>query len=406
MKVDSLPTALRRLLLFLTCLGVALGVRATGASSEPKAKNPRARQALDAATRLQDAFASVAERVSPSVVCITSYVRQEGQGQEALPDTVAHQPGQWLEAGEPEQYPGFQKLHSGSGVIFGADCHVLTLRQFVIRPSGEPADLVDVELHNGEHLMSQVLGVEPTLNVAVLEFVRLAPRQLPPCAPPVLGDSDSLRVGYWTFALGDPEGPPKFFSSGVLAGLPERRCYQEQLSATYLQASLKLHPEAYGGPLVNIRGEIVGITTPRPPRQADFDGLEYALPINIVTPIYEGIRANKSLRSPWLGIAVLEIVDLRQRLPTPEAFRAMVRPRFGVYIDAVFDPSPASRGDIRAGDFLISFNGRRLFSVYRFQEQLHLTGIGRTAKLEIFRAGEILRKEIVVEERPEAARPK
>ena len=403
MKVDRLTMALRRLLLTLTCLGVAIGVRATGASSEPKAKNPRAREALDSATRLQDAFATVAERVSPSVVGITSYVRQETQ--EVIPDSTAAPPDPWREVAEG-QYPGFRQLHSGSGVVIGEACHVLTLRQFVTTPNGEPADLVDVETHDGRHLMSQVLGVEPTLNLAVLEFVPLAPHQPLKCAPATLGDSDSLRVGYWTFALGDPVGPPSFFSPGVLAGLPERRCYQEQLSATYMQAALRMHPQAYGGPLVNIRGEIVGITTPRPPQQADFDGLEYALPINIVMPIYEGIRANKSLRSPWLGIAVLEIVDLRQRLPTPEAFRTMVRPRFGIYIDAVFDPSPASRADIRAGDFLISFNGRRLFSVYRFQEQLHLTGIGRPAKLEIFRAGEILLKELVIEERPETARPK
>jgi len=362
-----------------------------------------AQDCLDTAVRLQDAFAAVAARVFPSVVCVTSYVRDEPA--KAKAKSAAARPNQWREANPAGPYAGFHKLHSGSGLLLGQENHVVTLRQFVTRPTGQPAEVVDVETADGRHLLSRVVGVEPTLGLAVLEFVAVPEHYRPNYVAATLGDSDSIRVGHWTFALGDPSGPAKLFAPGVLAALPERRCYQEQLTATYLQSALRVHPEAYGGPLVNIRGEVIGITTPHPQQASDCDGIEYALPIDIVLPIYEGICANESFRSPWLGFAVLEIAALRDRMPDPEAFRTLVRPRLGVYIDDVFDPSPAARADIRVGDFLVSFNGQPIFSVYRFQEQLHLTGIGRMGKLEIFRAGQTLVKEVTVEERPEAAVP-
>jgi len=389
---------LRRMLPALPLAIVAFGL---AAGAKPRSESPN-EDARESALKLQETFAAIAERAGKSVVSVTSYVREESTASEqASPEAGS---SQWQEARETDLYPGFRKLHSGSGVVLGKETHIVTLRRFVTRSTGEPADVVDVETQDGQHVMCRVVGVEPTLDLAVLEFVPLSEGYRPKLVSAAPGDSDSLRVGYWTFALGDPSGPAQAFIPGFLSAKPERSCYQEQLTATYMQAALNVHPEAYGGPLVNIRGEVVGITTPRPSQQADGHGIEYALPINVVMPIYEGLKVNQSFRSPWLGFAVLEMAALRDRSDA-EAFQTMLRPHFGIYIDAVFEPSPASKADIRIGDFLIGFNGKRIFSVYRFQEQLHLTGIGRPAKLEFFRAGQTFLKDIVVEERPKAAAP-
>ena len=390
---------LRRMLPALPLAIVAIGL---AAGAKPRSEPPNTEDARETAMKLQEAFAAIAERAGQSVVSVTSYVREESAASKQ--ESRERESSQWQEAPETDLYPGFRKLHSGSGLVLGKETHIVTLRRFVTRSTGEPADVVDVETQDGQHVMCRVIGVEPTLDLAVLEFVPLSEGHRPKLVSAALGDSDSLRVGYWTFALGDPSGPAQSFVPGTLSAKPERSCYQEQMTATYMLAALNVHPEAYGGPLVDIRGEVVGIMTPRPPQQADGQGFEYALPINVVMPIYEGLKVSQSFRSPWLGFAVLEMAALRDQSDA-EVFRTMLRPHFGIYIDAVFAPSPASKADIRVGDFLIGFNGKRIFSVYRFQEQLHLTGIGRPAKLEFFRAGQTFLKDIVVEERPKAAEP-
>jgi serine protease Do len=394
--------ALRRLSPVLAVLVVAAMGRSTPAGAQEETSGPPRDAALNAVLQLQDAFAAVAERVFPSVVIVTSYVRKEPSA--AKSDS---QSGQWRESGEKELYPGFHKLYSGSGVVIGEAGQVISLRQFVVTPDGEPADLVDVETQDGRRALSRIVGVEPTLNIAVLEFIALPKRFAPQFEPATIGDSDSMRIGYWAIAAGDPSGPEKTFSPGVLSAQPERRCYQDELSATYmLVSSPKLHPEAYGGPLVNIRGELVGITTPRVLEGAPYSGIEYALPINIILPVYNGISVERSFRSPWLGVSVLEMTALRDRLEDPEEFASMLRPRFGIYIDNVFDPSPAARAGIHVGDFLLRLNGEPLTSAFRFQQQLYLAGIGRVAKLEIFRDGELLHLQARVEERPQAAAPR
>ena len=390
---------------FVVFCSVALCVACVSTSS-PDAQEQAApapnRAALEMMSALQNVFADVAEGVFPSVVIVTSYVRVEPS--QAAADS---QDAQWRETNAKQLYRGFRKLYSGSGVVIGEEGQVISLRQFVVTPDGEPADLVDVETQDGRRALSRIVGVEPTLNLAILEFVAVPRRFAPQFAPAQIGDSDSMRVGYWAIALGDPSGPEKAFSTGILSAQPERRCYQDELSATYMLVSMpKLHPEAYGGPLVNIRGELVGITTPRALQGAPFSGLEYALPINIVLPVYNGISVERSFRSPWLGISVLEMVALRDRYDTEEEFAALVRPRFGIYIDNVFDPSPAAAAGVRVGDFLVRLNGEPLTSAFRFQQQLYLAGIGRLATLEIFRDGQSLQLETRIGERPPEATPR
>lgn len=383
-------------------VALGLGVCVASPVAQEATTRPPRSSALDMMTQLQNVFADVAEDVFPSVVLVTSYVRDEA------PDAADDSAGaHWRQAGPRELYPGFRPLRSGSGVVLSDQGQVVTLRQFVVTPDGDLADLVDVETQDGRRALSRIVGVEPTLNLAVLEPVALPKRFAPEFAPLVLGDSDSMRVGYWAIAAGDPSGPEKTFAAGILAAQPERRCYQDELSATYMLVSTpKLHPEAYGGPLVNIRGELVGITVPRVLQGAPDSGLEYALPINIVMPVVNGISVEQSFRSPWLGISVLEITALRERMQNPADFEALVRPRYGIYIDNVFDPSPATRAGIQVGDFLVRLNGEPLTSAFRFQQQLYLAGIGSVAQLEVFRAGQTLHIQAQVEERPTAATPR
>jgi len=126
--------------------------------------------------------------------------------------------------------------------------------------------------------------------------------------------------------------------------------------------------------------------TRRPPRRGDttakndvtqIAGSGYALPINLVVAIYQSLLARQSIVSPWLGVSVLRLDDaLRQKLGDPD-----VR---GVYIDNVFDPSPASGVGIMIGDVLQSIDGQPIADVYEFQRELYRAGAGKVVKLSVY----------------------
>jgi serine protease Do len=373
-----------------------------GTPSGPSPANDGLRVAL----QLQDAFAAVAEQAAPSVVGVTGYVRR-AEGKPPAPPSG----GSWRE-GPPEErrYPGFRRARSGSGFLVEDDGTILTARHLLVDDAGETVDVVDIERHDGRHQIARIVGTEATIDLGVLKLEELRPTDLRELRPVRIGDSSAARVGHWAIALGNPAGPGTTFAVGTLSSRAARQCYQDELSATLMQASLGVPAGGYGGPLLNIEGSVVGMLIPGPnPDPASSvtpsPTLAFALPIDLALAIYEPLKIKESRKSPWLGVSVLELRAVRQGRGRsgPGGLRL---PPAGVYIDDVFEPSPAAAADVRVGDFLISIDGNRLFSVGDFQKWLYLSGIGRTVTLGIFRDGQTLEKRVAIEERPEAAVPR
>ena len=374
---------------------------------------------LEMAVRLESAFVRVAEELFPSVVGVTSFVREEDAAATGAPtDAPTDVPGQasgWTEPSEEEVlYPGFRRLHAGSGFIVSGDGYVLTCHHLLVGPDGRTADAIDIELADGLHQLGRLVGAEPSIGLAVLRLEIFFRHHPPKLRPVPIGDSDRVAFGQWAIALGDPWGPGKTYAVGTVAGLPERQCYQESLSPTLLRSSAQPQPGGWGGPLANIRGEVVGIVTPERSSRAGLEPLPggvdgqgngvTALPINVALGIYEALKLKESRESPWLGFSVLDLRAARKRLGPGATASAL--PRTGVYIDDVFAPSPASRARIRAGDSLVAIDGRRLYSVLDFQKWLYLSGIGRTVDLEIVRDGAARHEHVTIERRPPEATPR
>jgi serine protease Do len=367
----------------------AFAAAACLAAGAARAESPAPDPALEAALRLQEAFGEVAERVLPSVVGLTVY------GPRSASAAPPPQPA-WRES-DVDLYPGMEPRRSASGFFVSADGYILSVEHpFVDPKTGEAEKLIDAELADGLHLRARVVGREPTLDLAVLKID--VPGNF---APVTIGDADKIRVGNWAIAVGDPEGAAKTFAIGAVSGKPERQCYQDQMTRTLLQAALTVSPEAYGGPLVDIRGAVIGILQPRKsatpgvPSSSE-RGIEYALPINLAMTIYEPMVARATKRSPWLGISVLELsFRLRKQIEKP--------PLTGIYIDNVFEPSPASRAGIQVGDVLTEMGGHKILTVADFQQWLYLFGIGETVSLELSRGGRLLHPKVVIEERPSTA---
>ncbi|HKB07989.1 MAG TPA: trypsin-like peptidase domain-containing protein [Candidatus Polarisedimenticolia bacterium] len=348
---------------------------------------------LATALDLETAFEQVAESVSASVAGISLY-RKEAPANPGTGSAAAGRTEAWRQAGrEQTPYPGYRRVRSGSGVFVTEDGFLLTRSRLLADDRGMRAgDIIDVEVQGNLHYRARLIGLEPAIDLAVIKAEAPVPMQ-----PARFGDSDAVRVGQWAIAVGDPPGVEKTFAPGTIAARAERDCYQENRTSTLLQSSIRIGTESFGGPVVNIRGEVIGIAVPRAraPGAAvpDEDEAVYALPINLARTIYEALKVKESTRSPWLGFSVLDLTaELRRKVP-----RA---PLTGIYIDDVFDPSPAARAGIRVGDVLTAMDGNRVFAVPEFQKWLYLLGIGHAVTLEIVRDGAVLKRAMKIEQRP------
>ena len=339
---------------------------------------------LAVALRLERAFARAGEKVLPSVVGISLYQRGSG-------DSKASEAGAWQQGGAEEQlYPGFRRVASASGFVVSGDGEVLTSAGIFSRPARGNDRVIDVELPGNVHARGWVVGIEPTVDLAVLKMAAPVPVR-----SATIGDSDGVKVGQWAIAVGDPPGPEKTFAPGTVAGRPERECYQEHRTSTLIQSSATIDPGGVGGPLVNIHGAVIGLTVSGDAARPTVN----ALPINLAMTLYRALKVAGSERSPWLGIAVLELsASLRARLGSA--------PLTGIYIEDVFSPSPASRSGVRVGDVLTQMDDHPILSVGDFQTWLYILGIGTTVDLELVRGGKPLRLRLAIEQRPEAATPR
>ena len=324
--------------------------------------------------RSEQVFAGIAARVTPTVVTIRRFVKDEAWWAAAHAKKLAA--AGWRVTPEADLVvPGHRPKGGGSGFVVSPDGYILTLRRVVIDPAtGKPADAIDVEV-GSVHLLAKAVSLEPTLDLAILKVTPAAP-----LASAKLGDSAEVGPGSWAIAFGDPDGPEKTMVPGIIVHQPARECYQDELSATYLQTSVPVCDGALGGPLVNLHGEVIGINTRRGDSAAahgQVAGSGYALPINLPIAIYQSLLTNQSTVSPWLGVSVLRLDDvLRKRIGEPQCS--------GVYIDNVFDPSPASAVGIKVGDILQSIDGDSVSGVYDFQRLLYRAGAGKVVKLQVY----------------------
>jgi S1-C subfamily serine protease len=374
--------------------GEAWDVTAFVMTLKDSAVAPAAHDAdLDVARRLEHTLTSVAERVLPSVVGISLFRRQtEGSAKHA----AEHGPG-WQQDGLDDLYPGYERTRSRSGVLASDDGYVLTCGHLFEPSDAPPADvIVDVESNGGQHFRAWIVGIEPTVDLAVLKVE--APIGLPPAT---LGDSDAVRTGRFAIAVGDPPGPDLTFALGTIAAKAKEECYQDDRTSTLLQWSSHVVAESLGGPLVDLDGNVIGITVPAHDilHAGQADGPTYALPIKLVRTLFEALKVKQSTKSPWLGFAVRPLEWERRR--------ATHAPQFGgIEIVNVFDPSPASRLGIRVGDLLMEMDGNRINAVHDFQYWLYVIGIDKPVTLKLFRDGGTIELRATIERRPAEAVPR
>ncbi len=339
------------------------------AAAEPAPKPAAARPAPTSAgdaRRLGDAFHAVVERLAPSVVQIDVATRD--------PNPVTG----WLRGGGE----AFQRA-TGSGVVLSADGAVLTNNHVI-----EQALSINVRLADGRIVPAKLAGRDPATDLAVL---RVEAKGLQPAA---FADGDALRVGEWVLAIGSPFGLSRTVTAGVVSATGRGSLGANEVE-DYVQTDAGINPGNSGGPLVDLEGRVVGINTMVVGRGS---GIGFAVPSAMARRVAEQLLAKGRVERAWLGVGVQDV--------TPDLARALnVQPGAGALLNHVAAEGPGARGNLRAGDVVLTVNARPLKQAQDFIREVLRHDAGATVPLEVWRAGKRYATSVTLAARNEPAPP-
>ena len=329
----------------------------------------------------QAAIHAAIDRVAPAVVRVEAVTKQ------AFPwerfDWF------WRFFGEPP-LPERKVTSLGSGFVieFRGEKYVLTNNHVV-----DEAEEVRVISQDGKIRRAEVLGKDEMLDVAVL---KVEGAEELPAAP--IGDSDALRVGDWVIAIGNPLGFDYTVTLGIVSALnrdvprPDDRGYFRRM----IQTDAAINPGNSGGPLVNAKGEVVGMNTliARMSSQGiAIEGINFAVPINEIMRVLPQLVSKGAVTRAWLGVYIQDL--------TPElAAQFGVEPGSGVLISDVVPGSPAESAGIKRGDIITAVNGKPVHNTNELQLEIMYRQPGDTVTVELLREGQKLTVQVVLGERP------
>ena len=349
-------------------------------------------------TALDAARHRLHEDVSRSIVTVNAYIK--------VPEGVAYE-GRWQVADE-SPFPGYAREHVSSGIFVNADGTVLCCRKPLTLEGGVFAERFEVESAQGERFEAELVASEPTINLGIL---RVKPASgtagFGSLVPARIGKLDRLATGDTVFAIADPFGSARTFAPGVIMALPTAACYQADLTGSFIHGSMAVGAGSIGGALANPAGEVIGIIVPPPSldplaRPAPLAEVTFAMQVDTAMGVAEALKQKRSNDSPWLGFSVLSAAELKARLRDDAAFAALAKPARGIYVDDLYDPSPASRAGVRRGDWVVEINGRPIAAVVDFQQALYYFS-GTTVPVRLFRDGQDVTVTAMIERRPPEA---
>ncbi|MBN1807983.1 MAG: trypsin-like peptidase domain-containing protein [Planctomycetes bacterium] len=272
----------------------------------------------------------------------------------------------------------------GSGFLVSEDGLILTNNHVI-----NDADDITVGLADGREIPAKLLGTDPRTDVAVLKIEETSLPYLK------LGDSDRIQVGDWVFAFGSPFGLDQTMTSGIVSAKGRRGMgivdYED-----FIQTDCAINPGNSGGPLVNMRGEAVGMNTAIVSRSGGYQGIGFALPANIAKKIVEQIRNKGHVVRGWLGVTAGDLTSLwRKRLKIPGTG--------GAYILKVAQGGPGAVGGLRENDVVLTMDGAELSNTDDFFNRIAMAPPGKIVNLNVYRDGETVPVTVTIGEQPERA---
>jgi len=304
-------------------------------------------------------LAPMLEKVTPAVVNIN--VAGNRQVRQRVPDAFQ----QFFGQGELRQQQPFRGL--GSGVIIDAKKGYVVTNSHVINQ----ADEIQVTLKDGRTFDAKKIGEDPESDIALLQIKAENLTEL------AIADSDALRVGDFTIAIGNPFGLGQTVTSGIVSALGRSGLNIEKYE-DFIQTDAAINSGNSGGALVNVKGELIGINTAILGPNGGNIGIGFAIPANMMKNLVTQIIEHGEVRRGALGI---EGSNLNAEL----AKSMNVKANTGVFVGRVTPDSGAAKAGVKAGDVITSVNGRNIQSIEELRAKVGTLGAGAEVKLGIAR---------------------
>lgn len=320
---------------------------------------------------IEDAFVYVAESVVPTVVTIHSrkIIRS------ADFDRYHNSPElrDFFRFKHPKD---FRQEGSGSGIIVSKDGYILTNVHVV-----DASDDIRVTLYDNREFEARIVGMDPLTEVAV---IKIDADELPVAR---LGNSDQCKVGQWVLAIGNPLELKSTVTAGIISALQRQiNIIKDDYGVeNFLQTDAAINPGNSGGPLVNLKGEVIGVNTAIATETGYNAGFGFAIPINLAKKIMSDLIFKGKVERGFLGIAM-------KNMDVKKARALGLKKPMGVFIDRVFEDSPAHKAGVRPKDVLIAIDDQEVYQTNQVQsiiatknpgEKVHLTIIRKAQKIKL-----------------------
>lgn len=264
----------------------------------------------------------------------------------------------------------------GSGFIVSKDGRIITNSHVV-----DGADSVEVTLKDGRKLQGRVLGTDPVTDVAV---VKVEATDLPTVT---LSNSEEIQPGEWAIAIGNPLGLDNTVTVGIIsatgrssgdAGIPDKR-------VDFIQTDAAINPGNSGGPLLNERGEVIGMNTAI---RADAQGIGFAIPVNTIQRIADQLASKGKAEHAYLGVQMATLSpQVKQEINSNPNAGLTVNEEQGVLVVKVVDGSPAARAGLKAGDVIRRVNGQDITTADQLQKLVESMQVGNSLQIDLKREG-------------------
>jgi serine protease Do len=352
--------------------------------------------------RMEDAVINVANTTGKAVVSISAEVTKKIGG--GVRRFYFRTPEGQFPFGENDPFRRFfddffgeipqreyKQMGLGSGVIIDPEGIILTNQHVV-----NQADKITVILPDGRQFRGEIKGEDPRSDVAI---IKINARNLPVAT---LGDSDNLKIGQWVVAIGNPYGfamqnPEPTVTAGVISALHRtlgKSLARDKDYNDLIQTDTAINPGNSGGPLVNFKGEIVGINVAIFSTTGGYQGIGFAIPINNAKRILSRLIEGKKILHGWLGVSVQDLTD-------DLVGYFGLADKNGVLVVGVLKNSPAEQGGIKDSDVIKQFDNKAITNVRELLSIVAKTDVGRKVKVVVVRDKKQMSLDLVIGERPQ-----
>ncbi len=349
-------------------LAAPLAIVAPPVAAQTAAAVRAAPAAVTPLVQLPD-FTRLVEQVTPSVVNIeaTSEPGRRAQvlpGQDQIPEILRRFIGPGMPLPEPRG-----GISQGTGFVTSSDGYIITNHHVI-----DGASKVLVRFSDRREMEARVVGSDALSDIAVLKVEATG---LPAVR---IGDARSLRPGQWVVAIGSPFGFDYSVTAGIVSGINRRSMDPGQQYVPFIQTDVAINRGNSGGPLLNVRGEVVGVNSQIFSNTGGFIGVSFAIPVDIAMNTARQLRETGEVRRGILGVQIGQVTRERaQEL-------GLTRP-VGAFVSSINNGSAADRAGIRPGDVITAFNGREILNASDLPPQVGLLAPGSRATVTVRRDG-------------------